>query len=130
MQVYRIGSVGVIDKANDGLSSSLHHEGRAWNTAIVSNKASLCAWVDFDVNRLDLNLVVVNGVITPAQNQWPYLMRQVCFSYRNGTATGGIKTGLLKKSLYSGLSHCPLTTKIHCRTKTRTADVDMMLYAI
>jgi hypothetical protein len=52
----------MVDKADNGLPSPLHVEGGSWNTAIVSNVTCLGARIDFNINRLDFDLVVVDVV--------------------------------------------------------------------
>lgn len=52
----------MVDKANNGLPSPLHMEGGSWNTAIVSNMACLGTRINFDIDRFDFYLIVVDVV--------------------------------------------------------------------
>lgn len=82
MQVHRISSIPMIDKANNSLSTPFHPEGGSRNTAIVSNKTRLMARIDLKLNGLDLDLVVVNIIKFAVDDQMLGGICQVRVSYR------------------------------------------------
>jgi hypothetical protein len=52
----------LVDEPDDGLSSLLHHERRAWGNAIISNECGrTLARVYLLSEFLDFNLIVING---------------------------------------------------------------------
>jgi len=50
----------MVDEANNSFAALLHLESRSGNHTVVSDMACFDARVDFDVDRLDINLVVVD----------------------------------------------------------------------
>ena len=72
----------MVDKTDNGLPSPLHVEGGSWNTAIISNMACLGARIDLDINRLDLDLIVVDVVEFAADVQTLSFTFQVRFTNR------------------------------------------------
>ena len=63
MEVNRVYTVGMIDEANDSLTTLLHLEGWSRDHAIVTDMSCFDARVDLDINRLDINLVVIDVFI-------------------------------------------------------------------
>jgi hypothetical protein len=60
VKVNRICTVGMIDKANNSLTPLLHLKGRSGDYTIVTNMACFNSRVDFDIDRLDLDFVVID----------------------------------------------------------------------
>ena len=68
----------MIDEADDSLTTLLHLESWSRNHAIVTNMACFDARVDFDIDRLDINFVVINVIIGSNRRQMLIL---VCRMY-------------------------------------------------
>jgi hypothetical protein len=53
----------MVDESNDSLTSLLHLEGGSRDHTIITNMASFDARVNLDIDRLDVNFVVINVVV-------------------------------------------------------------------
>jgi hypothetical protein len=60
MKMNRIRTVGMIDEANDSLTALLHMEGRSRDYTIITDMACFDTRIDFDIDRLDLDFVVID----------------------------------------------------------------------
>jgi hypothetical protein len=69
VKVNRICTIGMIDEANDGLTPLLHMEGRSRDYTIVTDMACFDTRIDLDIDRLDLDFVVINVLIRPECGQ-------------------------------------------------------------
>jgi hypothetical protein len=53
----------VVDESNNSLTSLLHLEGRSRHHTIITDMASFDARVDLNIDRLDIDFVVINVII-------------------------------------------------------------------
>lgn len=63
MKVDRICTIGMIDEANDCFTPLFHLESWSRDGTIVTDVPCFLARVDFDIDRLDVNLIVINIVV-------------------------------------------------------------------
>lgn len=63
VEMNRVCTIGMVNETNDRFTPLLHFESRSRDGAIVSNMPCFLARVDLDIDRLDVNLVIVNVVV-------------------------------------------------------------------
>jgi hypothetical protein len=63
MEMNRVRTIGMIDKPNNSLTALLHMEGRSRDYTIVTDMACFDARIDFDIDRLDLDFIVIDILI-------------------------------------------------------------------
>lgn len=70
MQVNRICAITMVDEANNGFCTLLHHERRTRTDAIVANKPGLLeTGIDLLLEWLDVNLIVIDRTSSLAVGQ-------------------------------------------------------------
>ena len=92
----------MVDEANDSFTTLLHLESWSGNHTIISNMACFDARVDLNVDRLDIDLVVVNVLKRSDYRQQICRVKRVYTdrsAYLTGVLTGGIGRGYSKKFL-------------------------------
>jgi hypothetical protein len=60
VKMNRVRTFGMIDKANDSLTPLLHLKGRSRDYTIITDMACFDARIDLDIDRLDLDFVVID----------------------------------------------------------------------
>ena len=63
VEVDRVCTIGMVDEADDCFTPLLHLESRSRDRTIVPDVSCFLARVDLDIDRLDINLVVINVVV-------------------------------------------------------------------
>lgn len=77
----RVCTISMVDEAHNSFTPLLHLESRSRNGSIVTNVSCFLARIALNINRFDIDLVVINVVVRPdmcKQNKLTYRVNLIC----------------------------------------------------